>query len=63
MRSLTSSLACQRTYKTCKVHVTMAAVYLSRGEGDAGLNKVLYGSYARSPIPVAGLLYQNYDCS
>ena len=56
MRSLACFLACQRTYKTCKVHVTMAAVYLSRGEGDAGLNKVLYGSYARSPIPVAGLL-------
>ena len=56
MRSLACFLACQRTYKTCKVHVTMAAVYLSREEGDAGLNKVLCGSYARLAIPVAGLL-------
>ena len=51
MRSLACFLACQR-----KVHVTMAAVYLSREEGDAGLNKVLCGSYARLAIPVAGLL-------
>ena len=56
MRSLTCFLACQRTYKTCKVHVTMAAVYLSREEGGRRTQQSFIWELARSAIPVAGLL-------
>ena len=56
MRSLTCFLACQRTYKTCKVHVTMAAVYFSWGRGTPDSTKFYMGA-------THGHLYPSQDYS